>query len=86
MDAAQLPLIMDVDAILLSGLSFYFPAVADAAAADLTLVPIMDVDATASSGFSFYCASAVTAAAQAVAADANPVTGQFFSSCLKSRL
>ena len=88
MDAAQLPLIMDVDAILLSGLSFYFPAAADVvAAAPFSEETTTGADVTTLSGSSCCFAAAemaVVSAADAVA-DANHYR-QFFSSCLKSRL
>lgn len=65
----------DVDAVPSSGLSFYFPAAADAAATDLAVfsaaTPITDA-ATASSGLSSCCAAAEMAMAiAAVDADAN---------------
>lgn len=81
---------MDVDAETtpLSGLSFYFPAAADAdAAVPFSEITTADADATALSGFSCCFAAAETAAFSAAdaVADANH-SRQFFSSCLKSRL
>jgi len=66
---------MDVGVTPSSGLSFYFPAAADAAAMDLAVcsaaTPITDA-ATVSSGLSSCCAAAETATAiAAVDADAN---------------
>ncbi|MDE7285777.1 MAG: hypothetical protein K2N55_02880, partial [Lachnospiraceae bacterium] len=79
---------VDVETIPLSGLSFYFPAAADAAIpfSEITTTDAV-ADATALSGSSCCFASAETAAASAAdaVADANHYQ-QFFSSCLKSRL
>ncbi len=77
---------MDVDAILLSGSSFYFSAVADVAATLASAaVMTMDADATILSGSFFYSAAVAMATDSDADADAN-YRKRFFSSCLRSRL
>ena len=70
MDAEQLPLIMDVDAVPSSGLSFYFPAAADGeTAVSSTTTLITDADVI-SSGFSCFSPAVAAEAASALAVDA----------------
>ncbi len=76
MDVAHLQLLItDADAVPLSGLSFYFPAVAETTVVEImdSLAEITTADAKASSGF-YYCFAAV---AETTAADANFLTDSF---------
>lgn len=76
---------MDVDAILLFGLSCYFSAVAMATTASAAVMTT-DVDAaTTLSGLFSYSAAVAMATDSAADADAN-YRKRFFSSCLRSRL
>lgn len=78
---------MDVDAILLFGLSCYFSAVAMATTASAAVMTTdADVDvATTLSGLFSYSAAVAMATDSAADADAN-YRKRFFSSCLRSRL
>ena len=87
MDADQALIMEIMDAALLSGFSFYCPAVADVAvtAASLTAATITVV-VTLSGSFSYCPAVAAVMDLDSDAdVDAN-YSQQFFSSCLKSRL
>ena len=87
MDADQALIMEIMDAALLSGFSFYCPAVADVAvtAASLTAATITVV-VTLSGSFSYCPAVAAVMDLDSDAdVDAN-YSQQFFSSCLRSRL
>ncbi len=87
MDADQTLAMEITDAALLSGFSFYCPAVADAAEMAASLMAeTITVVVTLSGSFS-YCpaVAAVTDLDSDADVDANH-SQQFFSSCLRSRL
>lgn len=87
MDADQ-ALIMEItDAALLSGFSFYCPAVADAAVMAASLMAATTTVVAILSGSFSYCpaVAAVMDLDSDVDVDANH-RQQFFSSCLRSRL